>query len=149
MNKAVFSKIKIPLVIIGVILVLNAALWVLTYVPKGKYENAEISIGESAVFSQNDFEQAKQAVFAEFENYGGCEMLTLVYDENVSDGYINNFYPEYHEKYGVDIMVLCSDFKTPKYDFDGVFNPNQVYREWKWIMVKRDGEWSVGDRGFP
>lgn len=149
MNRSLFSKIKIPLIIIGVILVLFAALEILTYMPKGKYENAEISIGESDVFSQSDFEQAKKAIFEEFKNYDGCEMLSLVYDENMSDEYKNDFYPEYHEYYDLEIMVLYSDFKTQKNMYESSFNDDCLYREWKWIMVKNDGKWIVGDRGLP
>ena len=145
MNKSLFSKIKIPLVIIGVILVLFAALEILTYMPKGKFENAEISIGASNVFSQSDFEQAKKAIFAEFKNYDGCEMLSLVYDESMSDEYKNYFYPDYD----LEIMVLYSDFKTQKNMYGNGFNDDCLYREWKWIMVKNDGEWIVRDRGLP
>ena len=145
MNKSLFSKIKIPLVIIGVILVLFAALEILTYMPKGKYENAEISIGASNVFSQSDFEQAEKAIFAEFKNYDGCEMLSLVYDESMSDEYKNYFYPNYD----LEIMVLYSDFKTQKNMQGNGFNDDCLYREWKWIMVKNDGEWIVRDRGLP
>lgn len=149
MNRSLFSKIKIPLVIIGVILVLFAASEILTYMPKGKFENAVISIGASDVFSQSDFEQAKKAIFEEFKNYDGCEMLSLVYDESMSDKYKNDFYPEYHEYYDLEIMVLYSDFKTQKNMYGNSFNDNCLYREWIWIMVKNDGEWIVGDRGLP
>ncbi|MDE7288089.1 MAG: hypothetical protein K2N71_01120 [Oscillospiraceae bacterium] len=145
MNKSLFSKIKIPIVIIGVILVLFAALEILTYMPKGKFENAKISIGASDVFSKSDFEQAKKAIFEEFKNYDGCEMLSLVYDENMSDKYKNYFYPDYD----LEIMVLYSDFKTQKNMYGNGFNNDCLYREWKWIMVKNDGEWTVGDRGLP
>lgn len=150
MNKALFSKIKIPLLIIGIILILYVALWVLTwvltYMPKGRYENAEISIGESDIFSPDDFEQAEKAIFTEFENYGGCEMLTLVYDESMSNEYKNDYYSEYN---GSEIMVLYSDFKTQKHMHESCFNDDCLYRNWKWIMVKSGGEWIVRDRGLP
>lgn len=149
MNKPLLSKIKIPLIIIVVILILYALLWLLTYMPKGKYENAEITIGKSDTFSQDDFEQAKKAIFAEFVNYDGCEMLSLVYDESMSDEYKNDYYPEYHENYGLEIMVLYSDFKTQNDMHESSFNDDCLYRQWKWIMVKKDGEWVVGDRGLP
>ena len=145
MNKSLFSKVKIPIVIISVVLVLFAALEILTYMPKGKFENAEISIGASNVFSQSDFEQAEKAIFAEFKNYDGCEMLSLVYDESMSDEYKNYFYPDYD----LEIMVLYSDFKTQKNMYGNGFNEDCLYREWKWIMVKNDGEWIVRDRGLP
>lgn len=149
MSKPLFIKIKIPLLIIGAVLILYAALWVLTYMPKGKYENAEISIGKSGTFSRGDLEQAKNAIFAEFKNYDGCEMLSLVYDESMSEEYKKDFYPEYHENYGAEIMVLYSDFKTQKNMHGSCFNDDCLYRQWKWIMVKKDGEWAVGDRGLP
>ncbi len=120
----------------------------------GNAWHATVKLGESAAFSERELREAAECVKRKFVTFKGCKMTKLWYDEATSNEYaagyletgkgaVNGVRPE-------NVLVLRSDFKADRWGGDGGFEPNGVYTDWNWILV-RDGEnsgWVVDDWGY-
>ena len=80
------------------------------------------------------------------KNFDGCKLRELQYigDEK------NNDYLDFATRNGADeVLVFTSTFDVDESGGDGSLNPNDTYRNWKWILVRTNGgEWEHVDHGY-
>ena len=80
------------------------------------------------------------------ENFDGCKLRELQYigDEK------NNDYLDFATRNGAEeVLVFTSTFDVDESGGDGSLNPNDTYKNWKWILVRRSGgEWEHVDHGY-
>lgn len=80
------------------------------------------------------------------KNFDGCKLRELQYigDEK------NNDYLDFAARNGADeVLVFTSTFDVDESGGDGSLNPNDTYKNWKWILVRRSGgEWEHVDHGY-
>ncbi len=84
-------------------------------------------------------------VIYEFKmNFTGCELVKLEY----SDDFLGQA-KGWSEHYEFDkAIVLLSEFKTGD-SLDGSLEPNSIYSNYQWILVRNDGEkWRIKDWGY-
>ena len=80
------------------------------------------------------------------KSFDGCTLRELQYigdEENLSyrDFALRNGYD--------DVLVLTSTFDVDESGGDGSLNPNDTYKNWKWILVRgSDGQWKHLDHGY-
>ena len=62
----------------------------------------------------------------------------------------NNDYLDFATRNGADeVLVFTSTFDVDESGGDGSLNPNDTYRNWKWILVRTNGgEWEHVDHGY-
>ena len=114
--------------------------------PAGKVSSCEIAPIESEVYTEEDYEQACSVVFRYFKGFRGCTMTEIRYagDDDL------DAMKEWAKEYGVDeVIILESDFKTGPKGGDGSLNPNDIYTDWNWILVRdKNGKWKHSDNGY-
>lgn len=107
----------------------------------------EITCDTSKVYSTADIHDAMDVVRTYFRrHFDGCTMTAIGYigDEK------QKMMEEYALQYGVDeVIVLVTDFATGPSGGDGSLNPDNTYRNYKWILLRdQDGSWSHADHGY-
>ena len=107
----------------------------------------EITCDASQRYSTADIHDAMDVVKNFFRrHFDGCTMTAIGYigDEK------QKMMEEYALQYGVDeVIVLVSDFETGRTGGDGSLNPDNTYRNYKWILLReKDGGWSHADHGY-
>lgn len=121
----------------------GAAVGSVIYGQSGHTFGVDITIGESARFSQAELEQAVETVMDTFcSDFKSCQLQSLTYDETRSDQY----------KYGSydtpETIILLSDFigvHTPILD-DTVAGQQ---KDWNWVLRQGDnGEWDLLTWGY-
>ena len=103
-------------------------------------------IGSSDRYSKREIAAAMDVVEHHFKkHFDGCTLHTLVYNEEATDWEA----AEWAAQYGVEeAIVLYSDFHVDETGGDGSLNPNQTYRNFKWILVKTFTGWELKDWGY-
>lgn len=104
-------------------------------------------IGESKKFLKADLESAMDVVEHHFKKeFDGCTLITLTYDEVVSDRSSDGW----EENYGAeDAIVLLSRFYVDASGGDGSLNPESYYDNWQWILTRNAGEkWQLQTWGY-
>ena len=104
-------------------------------------------IAESQKFTQADIESAMDAAQRHFDReFDGCTLITLTYDEAVSERSAEGW----AEKYDADeAIVLLSRFYVDAYGVDGSINPNSYYDNWQWILTRNTGgKWTLQTWGY-
>ena len=111
-----------------------------------EYNGINNMLYESALYTKGEVMLAAQVVIDYFkEVFAGCKMLDLRYEES----FYEKEAAEWAEQYEVEeAIVLVSDFKTDEAGGDGMLNPNSTYEDWKWILVRTDGEWKLKSWGY-
>ena len=121
----------------------------------GRIENVEIIIGASDKFNKEEIEEAIKRIKEKFaDEFRGCELLQLWYDEESSSRQIES-YMEFGRGSinGVNrenVIILFSNFETDSSVTGGPFEPNMIYEDWMWILI-RDSEnhpWRIDDWGY-
>ena len=107
----------------------------------GESKNAEIDLGESKVYSQEDREKAVEAIKKEFKEFKNCEMTKIWYDE--SDEYAGSVIED------GKTIVFYSNFKTGDVDDQSGFSKNSEEERWSWTLEResKDGDWEVTNYG--
>lgn len=108
-----------------------------------------VSIGafSSVYFNSDDYDAAVQEVMTAFKEYEGCTLKEIGYagDEAVkAEAESRGLAPE-------QIIVLKSTFTTDDKDHGLVFEPNQTYKDYLWILTRSTSDdpfWTVADRGY-
>lgn len=118
--------------------------------------NNEYSVcyGESQLYSKEDIERAVYTVDDYIHNnktFKHCDIHCIDFagdtecQEESREGRIRDGV-EYSQ-----ILVLTSDFKTPKFDLFGDmggFNSDQEYTDWRWILGRTNGsDWTIVGQG--
>ena len=101
----------------------------------------------SLYFSGDDYDSAVQEVMTAFSSYEGCTMKRIDYagdDAVKEEASLRGLSPEC-------VMVLTCTFTTDGNDHGTVFEPNQTYKDYKWILTRStslDPVWIILDRGY-
>ena len=108
-----------------------------------------ISMGDmsSEVYTPSEINSGINTVLDYFrKEFKGCSLKELAYigDEK------NNDYLDFAARNGADeVLVFTSTFDVDESGGDGSLNPNDTYRNWKWILVRTNGgEWEHVDHGY-
>ncbi len=84
----------------------------------------------------------KVAISYFFREFDGCSLISIRYagDEKQKESAAH---------YGADeVIVLFSDFYSGS-GGDGSLNPNNLYTNWQWILVRnKGGKWRHADHGY-
>lgn len=117
-------------------------------------DNIEVEYGDSEQFSDTEMESAIDAIIEKFNDFEGCELIKIWYDENKSNleveryhtsgnGLINGVKKE-------NVIIFYSDFKVDSTGRNPVLNPDSTYTDWMWILIREDKtkEWVVDDWGY-
>ena len=104
-------------------------------------------IGPSELYTEAEIEDAMEIVLGYFENeFDGCTLTRLEYDEErVREEMVG-----WAEQYDAgQAIVLLSDFDVDASGGDGSLNPNDTYRNWKWILTRTgNGKWVLQTWGY-
>ena len=112
---------------------------------RGDVGETAYQIGESSLYSEEEIQAAMDAAVREFRmEYRDCKLLDIRYNEEqtISE---SAYRAEKGEKSRV--MVLLSDFEVGDHADTG-FNPNDTYRNWKWILGNDGTGWKLLDCGY-
>lgn len=109
----------------------------------GITDNVTIDKGVSEKFSEEELNGAVNCVIQRFENFKGCELTKLWYDEEHSNSWTKEYTPG-------TAIVLLSEFNTGHISPNSGFNPNYTYENWSWILTREDenADWQVKDYGY-
>lgn len=109
----------------------------------GKVSGVKETIGPSAIYTQQEIENAMDVVKRHFSaGFEGCTLLELWYDEEVS----LNQAGEWAEQYDAgEAIVLLSDFFVTK---NPTFSSYSTMENWSWILVRSGGGWELKTSGY-
>lgn len=111
----------------------------------GEVSGAELTAGPSELYSVEELCRAMGVVTEHFEQeFDHCKLLTLVYDEAVSQRSADGW----ARQYGADeAIVLKSSFYVGK--SGGGLEANETYEGWQWILTRSgNGEWTLRTWGY-
>ncbi len=100
----------------------------------GNSSEADMELGNSQLFTQEELKAAAACVKKEFKSFGNCTMLTLRYDEEETKKAGNGWKKDFDQEGKVAIFV--SDFETGSAGGDGSLEPNSTYPNWQWILIQ-------------
>ena len=112
----------------------------------GKTSGCNIEPIESAIYTQDDYDEACKVAFKYFNNvFEGCTMTAIRY---AGDDRLDSM-EEWADEYGVEeVIILESDFKSGN-NMELGLEPNQEYTDWQWILTrKKGGKWRHRDHGY-
>ena len=111
----------------------------------GRISNANVELGESSIYTEDEVGDAADIVLDYFaEEFEDCYLTDLWYDE----AYSSERTEEWATQYGAEeAIVLLSNFYTGPYGTDG-FELNENYDNWQWILVRSGGEWELKTWGY-
>ena len=120
----------------------------------GTTKNTEINYGYSNKFSENEIKSAIDTVRRNFKYFIGCDLRKLWYDEIISNSEIENYllYGNGSENGSKkeNVIILLSDFYVDSTGGDGSFEPNSIYENWMWILIRKENaaNWELDDWGY-
>lgn len=112
----------------------------------GDVRNVSREIGESEIYSRAEIDDAMDVVVRFFaDNYKGCTLTTLCYDEEVSAAAA----PEWAEQYEAEeAIVLVSSFDVDGSGDSPALNPNSTYNNYRWILTRSGWSWTLQNWGY-
>ena len=127
--------------------ILCLTLFALTACGGGDVGEVGILAVESELYTSAEIADGINVTLEYFKkNFDGCKLRELQYigDEK------NNDYLDFATRNGADeVLVFTSTFDVDESGGDGSLNPNDTYRNWKWILVRTNGgEWEHVDHGY-
>ena len=143
--------IKIIVIVIAVFFVLNipaAFLGVALYSGvKSEYSSSINMNSDNPIYSEQDINEAIDVVVSYFKkNYDGCQLKSIEYDEPDSVEAFDKIAKEYNAS---EAIILTSTFSTNSKGGDGNLKPNEIYRDWQWILTKSGNEeWTIQKQGY-
>lgn len=101
----------------------------------------------SGHYSEEDIYEAMDVVVEYFSNnFEGCTLIDLRYDESISVAAGKEWAEIYKAE---EAIVLLSSFDVDASGGDGSLNPNTTYDNWQWILVRDVGElWRLETWGY-
>lgn len=121
---------------------------------RGATDNVTVRIVESTKFTQEEIQQAIDAVIKKFPDFVDCELTELWYDEAKSDreveGYMSGGKGSVNGVKKENVLVLFSNFNTGVQSGEDGLNANSRYSNWNWILIRDDANspWQVDDWGY-
>lgn len=112
----------------------------------GDVRNVSREMDESEIYSPAEIDAAMDIVIRFFaDNYDGCKLKTLCYDEEVSA----EAAPEWAEQYEAEeAIVLVSSFDVDGSGDSPALNPNSTYNNYRWILTRSGGAWTLQTWGY-
>lgn len=113
----------------------------------GNASEVQTVVGESAIFSQREIEDAMDTAMNYFrKEFDGCTMTRIEYNEEKSRSTAMEWAQQYGAEEGI---VLYSSFDVDASGSDGSLNPNSTYTNWQWVLTRdRGGEWVLRTWGY-
>lgn len=130
-----------------VILLICAVAAICFFLNGGNVKDAHVLDVESKVYSSEDIDSAIKAVMGEFRrNWKGCILREICYAGDET----NREYQEWADINNADeAIVLVSSFEVDSSGGDGSLEPDSIYENWKWILVRSGkGRWKHIDHGY-
>lgn len=111
----------------------------------GTADNAQIDIGSSERFTQEEIESAADLVVSEF-GFLNSELIYLWYDESISDLKIENSYLDLDRD---STIIFFSTIVVSELGGPGFLSPGTM-EDIGWVLVKeaQSGEWELLMAGF-
>lgn len=113
----------------------------------GNASQVQVITGESALFAQQEIENAMEVAMNHFRReFDGCTMTRIEYNEEKSAPAA----AEWAQQYGAEeAIVLYSSFEVGESGGDGSLNPNSTYNNWQWILTRdAGGKWTLRTWGY-
>ena len=113
----------------------------------GDISNVRIKACSSDLYSEAEISDAIETALRYFrKEFKGCTLAEIGY---LGDERIRNYQEFAVRNKADDVIVLVSSFTVGASGGDGSLNPNSVYWDWKWILVRSDGgSWRHVDHGY-
>lgn len=113
---------------------------------RGKINDVEIIIGESALYTEADLRDAADEVLDEFSRgFDGCTLHELKYDEAESLRQADGWAKQYDAE---EAIVLHSRFTVSLSYGNGPFSPGDTHY-YSWILVRNSGcAWKLKTCGY-
>lgn len=113
----------------------------------GNVKNVQVTDYSSEIYSNAEIQEAIDVTIDYFKKeFSGCTLTEITYygDDKISD------YQEFAERNNAtEVIVLVSTFDVDESGGDGSLNPNDTYKNWKWILVRSEGgKWKHVDHGY-
>lgn len=127
--------------------ILCLTLFALTACGGGDVGEVGILAVDSEIYTSAELESGVNTVLDYFQKeFDGCKLRELQYigDEK------NNDYLDFATRNGAEeVLVFTSTFDVDESGGDGSLNPNDTYKNWKWILARTNGgEWEHVDHGY-
>ena len=114
---------------------------------RGDVSKVRVNGQLSVIYTDWEISKAVDVSVRYFEKeFDGCTLLEIGYVGD-QDG---KAFIERANQYGVDeVIILVSSFAVGPEGGDGSLNPNDTYRNWKWILGRTNGgQWKHLDHGY-
>ena len=113
----------------------------------GDVKNVKILDYSSEIYTDDEIKSAIDVTLDYFKkNFEDCSLIEITY---LGDDELDGWQDFAERNNADDVMVLVSSFKVGASGGDGSLNPNDTYRNWKWILVRTDGgKWEHVDHGY-
>ena len=113
----------------------------------GNVKNVKITDYSSEIYSNSEIQEAIDVTIDYFKKkFSGCTLTEITYygDDKLAD------FQEFVERNNAtEVIVLVSTFDVDESGGDGSLNPNDTYKNWKWILVRSEGgKWKHVDHGY-
>jgi len=113
----------------------------------GNVRNVQVADYTSEIYSDAEIQRAIDVTVRYFRmHFSGCTLTEITY---LGDDKLEG-YQEFAERHNADeVIVLVSSFDVDASGGDGSLNPNDTYKNWKWILVRTGGgQWRHVDHGY-
>lgn len=113
----------------------------------GDVKNVKILDYSSEIYTDDEIKSAIDVTLDYFKkNFEDCSLIEITY---LGDDELDGWQDFAERNNADDVMVLVSSFKVGASGGDGSLNPNDTYRNWKWILVRTNGgKWEHVDHGY-
>ena len=113
----------------------------------GNVSHVKKSIGESEIYTRQEFESAMNVAISYFaKELDGCTLNNIVYNEEFRPGAAEEWAQQYDSDQAI---LLISSFEVGASGGDGSLNPNSTYNNWQWILVRDSGgNWELKTWGY-
>ena len=134
-------------------LIFLLALCMSVFACKSKSETSAVDIdcGISTKFDKTEIKMATEAVLIKFEDFVGCELKRLWYDEEQSNRRIGEYWKYMDgDVLEENVIILISDFYVDSSGKNPSLNPDSTYTDWMWILTRESegNKWTVDDWGY-
>lgn len=148
------KKIIITVLVLAVILTVGFLFYDKAVNPgiAGKAEHS--TEHKSELFTDEEINEAIEAVKKKFRDFEGCTLTEIYYDEEKSKsfakGYTENGRGSQNGVTEENVLVLLSSFTVDETGGDGSLNAGGNYTGWNWILIRADenADWVVDDWGY-
>ena len=113
----------------------------------GDVSVVDLEPGSSNLYSQEDIYGAMDEVLKHFEeNFPGCVLTNLVYDEAYSQERADQWVKQYGDEQAI---IFLSSFDVGEQGGDDGLKSGESYRDWQWILTRDKGEdWELQTWGY-